>query len=90
MLSNGEFVINAAATSKFRPLLEAINSGRGKSSNNKRSVLRSTGAASGGPQEVVFKVEFGSDGSKVGDFVMELVRKGVRVRGGNVQTVLGK
>ncbi|AOY98774.1 hypothetical protein BKK81_05375 [Cupriavidus sp. USMAHM13] len=27
MLSNGEFVINAAATSKYRPLLESINSG---------------------------------------------------------------
>ena len=27
MLSNGEFVVNAAATSKFLPLLEAINSG---------------------------------------------------------------
>lgn len=27
-LSNGEFVINAAATSRFRPLLEAINSGK--------------------------------------------------------------
>lgn len=28
MLSNGEFVINAAQTKKFLPLLEAINSGR--------------------------------------------------------------
>ncbi len=27
MLSNGEFVVNAAATSRFRPLLHAINSG---------------------------------------------------------------
>jgi len=28
LLSNGEFVINAAATSRYRPLLEAINDGR--------------------------------------------------------------
>ena len=27
-LSNGEFVINAASTKKFRPMLEAINSGQ--------------------------------------------------------------
>ncbi|KAB0538467.1 tape measure domain-containing protein [Pseudochrobactrum saccharolyticum] len=29
MLSNGEYVVNAAATKQFRPILEAINSGRG-------------------------------------------------------------
>lgn len=29
MLSNGEYVINAAATKKFGPLLDAINSGKG-------------------------------------------------------------
>lgn len=28
MLSNGEYVVNAAATAKHRPLIEAINSGR--------------------------------------------------------------
>jgi hypothetical protein len=29
MLSNGEFVVNARSTSRFRPQIEAINSGRG-------------------------------------------------------------
>ena len=29
MLSNGEYVVNAAATKQFMPILEAINSGRG-------------------------------------------------------------
>lgn len=39
-LSNGEFVVNAAQTARFRPLLEAINSGRlGSSTSNSTTQL---------------------------------------------------
>lgn len=37
----------------------------------------------------VVQVMFGSDGSQLGDLILALVRNTVRVRGGNVQTVLG-
>lgn len=37
----------------------------------------------------VVQVVFGSDGSQLGDLILALVRNTVRVRGGNVQTVLG-
>lgn len=40
MLSNGEYVINAAATRKFGPLLDAINSGKGLALAGGGPVLR--------------------------------------------------
>lgn len=40
MLSNGEYVINAAATKKFGPLLDAINSGKGLALAGGGPVLR--------------------------------------------------
>ncbi len=42
-LSNGEFVINAKATSEFRPLLEAINSGNIKDSKTTDAILSAFG-----------------------------------------------
>ena len=39
-LSNGEYVVNAAATKKFRPLLDAINSGKGLALAGGGPVLR--------------------------------------------------
>lgn len=47
-LSNGEFVINAASTRKFRPLLEAINSGR--SLGGVLPMYRDGGEYTGAPQ----------------------------------------
>lgn len=46
-----------------------------------------TGRARGSSAASV--IEFRSDGSRVGDLLIELIRKNVRVQGGNVQTVLG-
>ena len=40
MLSNGEYVVNAAATKKFGPLLDAINSGKGLALAGGGAVLR--------------------------------------------------
>jgi len=44
-----------------------------------------TGGSGGGRVDVVFS----SDGSRVGDFLLELVRHSVRINGGDVQAVLG-
>lgn len=55
-LSNGEFVVNAAATAANRPLLEAINSGR----RMRAASAASAGAAGGGEMRVVIEDHTGS------------------------------
>jgi hypothetical protein len=44
MLSNGEYVINAAQTARFRPVLEAINAGRLSAFNGSTSAMAAGGA----------------------------------------------
>lgn len=48
-----------------------------------------TGATTTGTQPTA-RIEFRSDGSRLGDVLVEIVRKAVRVQGGNVQSVLGQ
>lgn len=47
---------------------------------------RMSSGGGGGATQIIF----GSDGSAVGDFLLAMVRKSVRVQGGNVQKVLGQ
>ncbi len=54
------------------------------SNDDSRRMMQSGGGGGGGAQIV-----FGSDGSKMGDLILEFVRKSVKVRGGNAQVVLG-
>lgn len=44
MLSNGEFVVNAKSTARFRPQLEAMNSGNGGSAQSQSSPAGSQGS----------------------------------------------
>jgi hypothetical protein len=48
MLTPGEFVVNRAATQRFRPLLEKINNGSMSVANNKRNKSGILGFNSGG------------------------------------------
>lgn len=48
MLSNGEFVVNAASTKKYRSLLESINSGQAQHFATGGAVGSSSGGSSGG------------------------------------------
>lgn len=93
MLSNGEFVVNSEAAGAYGPLLQAINAGR------MGAVPMSVPAASAGtrqsapamsmkpsPIEIVIR----SGGTKIDDLIVEIIRRSVKHRGGNVQTVLGR
>ncbi|KQM35082.1 phage tail protein [Rhizobium sp. Leaf68] len=53
MLSNGEFVVNARATDKHRPILEAINSGKAPALAD-GGVVSSSSSRSGGGMHAVF------------------------------------
>lgn len=91
MLAQGEFVVNSAQTQRWRPMLEAINSGTPISMQAARSAgapVESAGAGTGGGGMPVL-LEFRSSGSAVDDFLVEIMRRAVRVRGGNVQDALG-
>ena len=73
-LSNGEFVVNAEATTRHRPLLERINRGIRNGSNLMRAEsvmgLSSGELRSGGNQKIdvsPIKIEFGTLELKIGD-----------------------
>ncbi|MBC6458428.1 hypothetical protein [Actinomadura sp. HBU206391] len=70
LLSNGEYVINAAATSQYRPLLEAINSGRTGGSSTPSLGLPQGAAGGGGPIVVILEM----DKREFGKAVIELGR----------------
>lgn len=74
-MATGEFVVKASQARQNLPLLEAINDGR-----------RPTVAA--GASTVVLKIESG--GSRMDDLIVEMLRRYVRVNGGDVQAVLGR
>jgi TP901 family phage tail tape measure protein len=75
--------LNLAAVSAGEFVVNAADTARN------RGVLEhiNSGGRLGGGQSTVF--EFRSDGSRAGDLLVELFRKTIRVKGGNVQTVLG-
>ncbi len=75
-LSNGEFVVNAEATTRHRPLLERINSGVRNGSNLMKSASIATGISEdelrrgGGSQKIdvsPIKIEFGTLTLQIGD-----------------------
>ena len=73
-LSNGEFVVNAEATTRHRPLLERINSGIRNGSNLMRAEsimgLGSGELSRGGSQKIdvsPIKIEFGTLTLQIGD-----------------------
>jgi hypothetical protein len=75
-LSNGEFVVNAEATTRHRPLLERINSGIRNGANLMKSTSIATGISEnelrrgGGNQKIdvsPIKIEFGTLELKIGD-----------------------
>lgn len=85
--SNKEYVVNARATAEWLPTLEAINSGQ-----TPRSVpaprTGGGGANLGGGAMVVLRFEAGP--GAFDQAVVELLQRYVRVRGGDVQAVLGR
>lgn len=88
--SDGEFVVNARDTARNLGLLRAINSGEmsseARAAVHATSPGRTAGGAAGGTQRVVVEFDFtGADRDLV-----NVLRNAVRVRGGNVQVVLGK
>ena len=70
-LSNGEFVVNAEATTRHRPLLERINRGIRNGSNLMRaaSIIGLSGGGSGNQKIDIspIKIEFGTLELKIGD-----------------------
>lgn len=90
MLARGEFVVRSDVTSRWLPFLEAINSGASPTPTGSGGGVSGgipTGGASGGGTVVL---ELSSSGSAIDDFLVELLRRAVRVRGGDVQVVLGQ
>ncbi|MDJ0460578.1 phage tail protein [Streptomyces sp. H27-C3] len=55
----------------------------------KRPGVRPPQGAGGGPPELVV-IELRSSGSDVDEFLLKMLRKAIRVRGGNAQVVLGR
>lgn len=94
-LSDREFVVNADATAANLPLLEAINAGRRVAAS---MVAPRAVSAGGGPGALSSArvaggrsvVELVSDGSALGRLLLEVTREQIRVRGGDVQVVLGQ
>lgn len=79
-LSTGEYVVNARATQAYRPVLDAINAGRYAGGGYVRPMVGTT--------QPTIRIE--SDGSSFSDWILNQLRGMVRVRGGNVQFVLGR
>lgn len=95
ILAQGEYVVNSASTSRWLPLLEAVNTGDTgavlAAASSAATATASSGpalAGSGGGGRVV--LELHSSGSAMDDFLVDLLRRAVRVRGGDVQIVLGQ
>ena len=83
-ISNGEFIVNAASTSRHRALLEAINSGQMPTVN--RVAPSPVRAPASTPGEV--KVSF--DFSNISDSMGRAIKEAVRIEGnGNVQVAFG-
>jgi TP901 family phage tail tape measure protein len=86
-LSNGEFVVNARATARYRAFLEAINSGKRWGGATRRTVPAMSQGAGSSPNGVVF-VKF--DFTGLSDSMARAIRDTVRVEGnGNVQAAFG-
>jgi hypothetical protein len=83
LLAPGEFVVNAFATSKYRGTLEAINA--------RRFALGGfVGAPTGlTPSTSPIVLQMAGQ-SQIEDLFLQVIRRIVRVRGGNVQLVFGR
>jgi hypothetical protein len=84
-VSNGEFVVNAAATEQHYELLHAINSGPAMPTPRLAMPARSMAGAGGGPISLAVYV----GGARIGEAVIDPLREEIRTRGGDVQIVLG-
>ena len=83
-ISDGEFIVNAASTSRHRALLEAINSGQMPTAH--RTAPAPVRAPATAPEEV--KVSF--DFSNISDSMGRAIKEAVRIEGnGNVQVAFG-
>lgn len=90
-VSNGEFVVNADATSRNRALLEAINSGEalGTAMRHVPAQGPGSGGALNNSAPAAMRVWF--DFTNVGDDFARAIRKTVRIEGGGVvQTAFGR
>jgi TP901 family phage tail tape measure protein len=86
-VSNGEFVVNADATSQHRALLEAINSGQAIATAMQHAPMRGIGSMQAAGAAMV-RVWF--DFSNVGDDFARAIKNTVRIDGdGNVQNAFG-
>lgn len=81
LLSNGEFVVNADSTRRFRSILEAINR-----PGHSAAAVSAFSTAPQQPQRVVVELDLRTDDEDL----LRRLRRTIRVRGGgNVQAVLG-
>ncbi|MFG3340527.1 phage tail tape measure protein [Glycomyces sp. NPDC048151] len=89
-VSDGEFIVNAASTARYRSLLEAINSGRGISAwaGMGRGMNAGYAMAGMGVERSVVRVSF--DFSNVSGSLERAIKDSVRINGnGNVQVAFG-
>lgn len=86
-LSNGEYVINASATSKYRPLLEAINSRQRTASLPMSRPAGGSGGGGGGGGILHVSLSIGD--KPLGELLINPLRKSIQTRGGSVQAALG-
>jgi TP901 family phage tail tape measure protein len=90
-VSNGEFIVNAAATARYRSLLEAVNSGRGVPlwggiDRNTSTGTPMAGMAASHNSTVTVRIDFANSADPMARALQEIVR----VRGaGNVQAAFG-
>lgn len=85
MLSNGEFVVNAASTKKYRSLLESINAGQAQHFATGGAVGSAPAASSGGGGTVNVNIDGGNglteqDGKNIQTMVQSYVDKRITQR----------
>jgi hypothetical protein len=74
MLSNGEYVVNAASTKSYLPFLQAINSNKGKlvklaaggqvGASNPQAIVQMAAASRGGSNKSEFNINIQGDVSR--------------------------
>lgn len=92
LASNGEFVVNASSTRRFRPVLEAINSDRTAAMAQRAVAGFGFASRPSRPAPVTFDVRFsGTSGSRFVDALLDDLQERIRQQyGGNVVTALGQ
>jgi hypothetical protein len=89
-LTAGEFVVNRQDALANLDLLKAINAGAAGGITPMSSLALGGDGASAGRSARPTVIEIRSGGTRLDDALVELLRRAIRSRGGNVQVVLGR